>query len=67
MELLFCMPFVFFHFKAIGADKRVDYKGGTIKNQQNTISNWGVNGGVYAPYPPTPRRVGIKGRPTQID
>ena len=32
MELLFCMPFVFFDFKAIGADKRVDYRGGTIKN-----------------------------------
>ena len=29
--------FMIFHFKAIGADKRVDYRGETIKNHEKTM------------------------------
>ena len=29
---------VFFDFKAVGDDPRVDYRGGTIKNHQKTMS-----------------------------
>ena len=38
--------FMIFHFKAIGADKRVDYKGETIKNHQKTMPDGSVFGGV---------------------
>ena len=39
---------VFFDFKASGADKRVDYRGGIIKNHQKTISKWGSTGAPWA-------------------
>ena len=31
------MHMVFFDFKAIGADKSIDYSGGIIKNHQKTL------------------------------
>ena len=44
--------FMIFHFKAIGADKRVDYRGRIIENHHKTMSKWGVKGGVYPPLTP---------------
>ena len=41
--------FMIFHFKAIGADKRVDYRGETIKNHQKTMPKWGSQRGGYTP------------------
>ena len=37
IELRICMHMVFFDFKSGGADKRVDYRGGTIKNHQKSL------------------------------
>ena len=36
-ELRICMHMLIFDFKSGGADKRVDYRGGTIKNHQKTF------------------------------
>ena len=40
IELRICMHMLIFDFKSGGADKRVDYRGGIIKNHEKTLKEF---------------------------